>query len=122
FIGELTVSELTDAEIADKLREALASQIPVGRSLTVQVAEYAPVFVTGDDKTPGGYQFRPGKIVLELVALGGGMKESLARDLDSQVMQLLAAVQEVADLRLTRASQEVHRARLVAEIGSAEFK
>src|SRR5690606_35592964 len=84
------------------------------------VNQYAPVFVVGDVKMPGKYQFRPGMVVLELTALGGGAGKTETPALTAG-MQLITVQQEYADLQMQITAMTIRRARFEAELNGAEF-
>jgi polysaccharide export outer membrane protein len=119
LLGEIAVADLTPREIGQKLADALAERIPGGGAPSVEIAEFAPVFVLGNVDKPGPYQFRPGMIALELVALGGGERRPPSGQ--SGMLQLIAAEQELADLRIQRFSEEAKKARILAEIAGQGF-
>lgn len=74
FLGPIRSAGRTTAELATAigagLRQALA--LTNAPDVTVQVAQFGPVYVTGDVKTPGKYAFVPGLNVIEAVSLAGG--------------------------------------------------
>jgi polysaccharide export outer membrane protein len=49
--------------------------------ISLEVANYRPVFVTGDVARPGEVQFRPGITVRAALAVAGGVRSSLLSDL-----------------------------------------
>ncbi|WP_018181616.1 polysaccharide biosynthesis/export family protein [Kaistia granuli] len=119
-IGRVLLMDLSPEEAAQRLARGLAGRIPADHTVSVDVIGHAPVFVTGDVQTPGRHEFRPGMIVLELVALGGGLRRPLA-PVTGAALQLLALRQDFADQKLFRWSQRVERARLRAEISETDF-
>ncbi|WP_323690001.1 polysaccharide biosynthesis/export family protein [Rhizobium sp. AN95] len=74
LLGNVNVVDQTVNEIGSRISRDLASHV-ANRSVAVAVKEYAPIFVVGDVQKPGKYEYRPGMIVLELFALGGGLRE-----------------------------------------------
>ncbi|QAY78037.1 polysaccharide biosynthesis/export family protein [Sphingosinicella sp. BN140058] len=64
----LTVSEL-EKSIAAKL---VAGEYLVAPSVSIQPVKLRPVYVTGEVRNPGEYQFRPGMAVLAAVSAAGG--------------------------------------------------
>ncbi|WP_247643848.1 polysaccharide biosynthesis/export family protein, partial [Brucella abortus] len=70
-VGNISVQGLTTLQISEKIASSLSQHIP-GLTVTATINQYAPVFVMGDVKAPGKYEFRPGMVALELMALGGG--------------------------------------------------
>jgi len=120
LVGEFSVQNMTSAEVTRQLAERVSTFSPNGRNLTVEVAEYAPVFVTGDVEKPGSFQFRPRMIVLELMALAGGPRRA-APEAESNLVSVIGSESELSDLRLMRFSQVAQKSRLEAEIREEEF-
>ncbi len=118
-VGNISVRGLTTTEISARIAASLSQHIP-GLTVTATINQYAPVFVVGDVKTPGKYEYRPGMVALELMALGGGAGKGEAPAVTAG-MQLIAAQQEYADLQLQISAQTIRRARLAAELQGSEF-
>lgn len=119
-LGGVVMAELTQEEAAKRIADGLVGRIPADQTVTVDIVSHAPVFVTGDVQTPGRYEFRPGMIVLELVALGGGLRRPDS-PMTGAALQMLMLQRDYADERLVRWSQRVERARLESEIRALEF-
>lgn len=118
FVGDVAVAGMSPAEATRVIAGRLGEYLPAGRSLTVQVFEHAPVFVVGDVDRPGAQPFRPGMVVLELVALAGGeWRPPTARD----QMTVVQLEQEIADQRLRRFALRAQLARLDADTRGAPF-
>lgn len=120
LIGALAASGLSTAEIAKRIGAELVKRFPTGDAVTVSVAERAPVFIVGDVTKPGQYQYRPGMIALELVALGEGFRSPSALQ-DATQLQMLDIQQDYADTRIQRFAQNVRRSRIAAEIAGSDF-
>lgn len=73
LLGDIEASGSSLSElrkrVADLLREKNIVRNPV---LTIDVAEYRPIYVSGDVVKPGAYPFRPGMTVRDAVALAEG--------------------------------------------------
>lgn len=119
LLGNVPVIGQTPAETGQQLGGRIAELLPLPSEPTVEVVEYAPVFVVGDVVSPGPYEFRPGIIAMELVAIAGGMMRSAT--VESQVTQLIASEREVADLRIAQFSAQAQRQRLLAEIAGTSM-
>ncbi|WP_142593199.1 polysaccharide biosynthesis/export family protein [Pseudorhizobium endolithicum] len=119
ILGNVDVLGKSLEAVSDRIREDLSSHI-ANLAVAVAVKEYAPIFIVGDVQKPGRYEFRPGMIVLELFTLGGGLRETTALT-DVSGLQLIQAQQDYEDMSLQLLSQEVRRARLMAELGGTEF-
>lgn len=86
LLGEMKVVGSTLAEVRAKIQELLPTKVyrqrsPDGREnlilmrsdeVTVNVAEYRPVYLNGDVSKPGEQVYRPGMTVRQAVALAGG--------------------------------------------------
>ncbi|MCO7736160.1 polysaccharide biosynthesis/export family protein [Brucella intermedia] len=119
IVGNIPVSGLTINEIGEKIAGSLSQHIP-GLTVTATINQYAPVFVVGDVKAPGKYQFRPGMVALELMALGGGAGKAETPALTAG-MQLITVQQEYVDLQMQITAMTIRRARFEAELNGMEF-
>lgn len=119
ILGHVSVAGMTASQIGDSLTGALVQHV-AGLSATVSVNTYAPVFVLGDVSTPGSYQYRPGMIALELLALGGGMRK-LNDGTQNYGLQFISTRQQYQDLSLQLFSQQVKRKRVEAERDGVVF-
>lgn len=76
FIGAVDAQGKTTAELAQTIGDQLQQKLGlVDRpSASVEVAEFRPIFLTGDVETPGKYAFLPNLTVLKAVSLAGGLR------------------------------------------------
>ncbi|MFS2324127.1 polysaccharide biosynthesis/export family protein [Brucella sp. H1_1004] len=118
-VGNIAVAGLTMPQISEKIAAALSQHIP-GLTVTATINQYAPVFVVGDVKVPGKYEFRPGMVVLELMAIGGGAGKGEAPAVTAG-MQLITAQQDYADLQMQMTQASIRRVRLQAELNGIDF-
>ena len=118
-VGTIKVGGKSAAEISTIIAKELAEHIP-GLTVTATVAQYAPVYVVGDVRVPGKYEFQPGMTVMELLAIGGGTGRT-ENEAAAAGVQLLAVQQEYTDLQLQIAALGVKRARLTAELNGSDF-
>lgn len=119
LVGNVAVAGMTMQEIGKVLGKALAERIP-GASVTVAIGEYAPVFVVGEVRNPGRYQFRPGMITLELVAMAGGVSR-IESPIDTSGLQLITMRQDYLDLDLQIFAERARRQRLRAELDGTDL-
>ncbi|KQT04776.1 MULTISPECIES: polysaccharide biosynthesis/export family protein [unclassified Rhizobium] len=119
ILGNMDVSQRTVPDIASTLQSSL-SQYIANLSVAVSIKEYAPVYIIGDVRSAGKYEFRPGMIVLELFALSGGLREADEKA-DASGLELVTARQDYADLTLQMLALDVKRARLEAELKGTDF-
>jgi len=109
-----TTSELA-ATLSAGLRQALA--LTSAPDVTVQIAQFGPVYITGDVKTPGKYPFAPGLNVIEAVSLAGG--ETRTADYNTPTEHDLITAQgdyQVMQDQLLRL--QITRARVDAELAN----
>nr|WP_298103256.1 polysaccharide biosynthesis/export family protein [uncultured Shinella sp.] len=73
-IGRIPVGSLDEAALATRIAEELKDKIGLVRApeATVAVVKYPPIYVVGDVKLPGTYEFRPGLMALQALAVSGG--------------------------------------------------
>jgi polysaccharide export outer membrane protein len=119
IIGHIAVAGRTTPEIGADITKALAEHV-AGLTVTVSISAYAPVFVLGDVATPGSYQYRPGMIVMELVALSGGQRKP-NDPRDDIGLQFISARQQYADLSMQVFALEVRRKRIEAQRDGVPF-
>jgi exopolysaccharide production protein ExoF len=122
FIGSLDAAGKTPEEVANEIGKRLQQQFALRNlpSASVEVAQFRPVFLTGDVQTPGEYPFSPNLTVLKAVSLGGGLRRSesgqrFARD-------FINAQGDVSVYDTQRARLIARHARLSSEMtGSTEI-
>ena len=80
FIGELSVTGKTTAEVATAIGDGLQQKLglPDRPEASVELAEFRPIFVSGDVQTPGRYPYDPQLTVLKVVSLAGGLRRAEA--------------------------------------------
>jgi exopolysaccharide production protein ExoF len=119
FLGPMRSAGRTTADLAAAisagLRQALA--LTNAPDVTVEIAQFSPVYVTGDVKSAGKYPFVPGLNVIQAVSLAGG--EARAADYNTPTEHDLITAQgdyQVYADQLLRL--QITRARLDAELAS----
>lgn len=76
FVGEVPAAGKTTAELAKDLGAGLRSTLGLTDppDVTVEVATFGPIYVTGDVQSPGAYPFAPGLNVIKAVSIAGGSR------------------------------------------------
>ena len=96
---DLTVDELREqvyASLRDRTyRVSGAGGEDVWRRLQedelyLDIAEYRPVYVTGDVRNPGEVAYRPGMSVRQAVAIAGGVGQPLEEGSEAEILRLTA--------------------------------
>ena len=72
LINEVHVSGLTTKQLEETIKDALEPEYINNAKVTVQLKAYRPIYVLGEVRAPGDYQFAPDMTVLEAIALAGG--------------------------------------------------
>ncbi|UDF32474.1 UNVERIFIED_ORG: polysaccharide biosynthesis/export family protein (plasmid) [Roseateles sp. XES5] len=120
FIGQLPADGRTAGELSVEIGRKM--QVLFGLkdlpSASVEVAEYRPVYLSGEVQTPGAYPYAPGLTVLKAVSFGGGLRRAdpgqrFARD-------FLRSEGEAAVYVAERNRLLVRRARIAAEMSGAK--
>ncbi|MEI5681458.1 MULTISPECIES: polysaccharide biosynthesis/export family protein [unclassified Mesorhizobium] len=75
FIGEMPASGKTTTDISTAIGEELQQKFGLldKPDASVELAEFRPVFLSGDVETPGQYPFAPNLTVLKALSLAGGL-------------------------------------------------
>ena len=117
MVGATEGAGKTSAELAADLGTALQQTLGLttAPSVTVEVAQYGPIYVSGDVAAPGEYPFAPNLTVVKALALAGGERrsaEAVARP-EREMLSTSGALDVLQDEynRLL-----VRRARLDAEL------
>jgi exopolysaccharide production protein ExoF len=77
-IGRLKVSSMTPSSLEQALAAKMASVIGSEAYVTVEIAEYRPVFVTGYVAKSESSSWQPGMTVLQAIATSGGIYRAAA--------------------------------------------
>jgi exopolysaccharide production protein ExoF len=121
FVGEMPATGKTTSEIADAISEALQQKFGLldRPDASVELAEFRPVFISGDVQTPGKYPYAPDLTVLKAVSLAGGMRR--AADAGLRVERDFINARGNSDVLVSqRNSLLAKRARLIAEAAGQE--
>jgi exopolysaccharide production protein ExoF len=78
FVGELDARGKTTAEVSAAIAAGLQQKLglPDKPEASVEVAEFRPVFISGDVQTPGRYPYDPELTVLKALSLAGGLRRA----------------------------------------------
>lgn len=117
MVGATEGAGKTSAELAGALSESLKQALGLNTAptVTVEVAAYGPIYVSGDVGTPGEYPFAPNLTVVKALALAGGERrsaEAIARP--EREMLTISGALTVLEEEYRRLL--VRRARLDAEL------
>jgi exopolysaccharide production protein ExoF len=120
FIGDLQVAGQTNAQVAEEIGERLQSEFALRTkpSASVEIAEFRPIYLSGDVTTPGEYPFAPNITVLKAVSLAGGLRRSEAGQRFAR--DFINARGDSAVYDTERSRLIARKARLLAEVEGAD--
>jgi polysaccharide biosynthesis/export protein VpsN len=75
LLGRLQVTGMTDSELENLFRERLTGDYLVNPDVSVLITQYREVFLEGQVREPGPYQFSPGMTVRQAIAKAGGFTD-----------------------------------------------
>jgi polysaccharide biosynthesis/export protein len=128
LIGSVKAAGQTVTSLQQLIGQKLSQKIihiitPDGRDVqtavnpddvSVTVAEYTPVYVSGDVTTPGAQSFRPGLTVRQAVSIAGGY--GLVRGQADSILRGVDAMTDVQSLQAAAIREKVRLAGLKAEL------
>ena len=132
LVGLLQVAGLPLPEIRAKIAAAMTSKIfrqrtPDGREVivvidadgvTTNVAEYRPIYISGDVSKPGEYPYRPSITARQLVAVAGGYDVMRIR-MNNPYLESADLRSEYGSLWTEFAKEQAHMWRIKTELGEA---
>ncbi|RJG46401.1 sugar ABC transporter substrate-binding protein [Mesorhizobium sp. DCY119] len=120
FIGEMPASGKTTTDISTAIGEELQQKFGLldKPDASVELAEFRPVFLSGDVETPGQYPFAPNLTVLKALSLAGGLHRA---DAGQRIERDFINARGNFDVLVSqRNGLLARRARLVAEAEDQE--
>lgn len=120
FLGELPASGKTTEEVSVEIGEKMQQLFGLRDrpSASVEIAQYRPIYISGEIQSPGQYAYVPGMTVLKALSLGGGLRrpdpgQRVARD-------YIRSEGDASVLIAERNRLLARRARLQAEIAGKD--
>lgn len=113
-IGVLTAAGLDLRSFEAALLQSAAETI-VDPSVSVQIAQYRPIFVLGDVDKPGVYAYMPNLNAMQAVAVAGGFGRRIDTDALSRSVAINQARKSLSDAQADQADARINLARLRAE-------
>lgn len=80
YIGPIMAKGKTTSQLQMQITKSLRGDYLVDPKVMVNVVEYRKVYINGEVKQPGGYEFQPGLTVDKAIALAGGFTDRAAKD------------------------------------------
>jgi polysaccharide export outer membrane protein len=120
LLGEVQSAGLTLTELKQRLQDLLAAKNVIKHpDLIVTVAEYGPIYLSGDVAKPGEYRFRPEMTVRDAIALAGGF-DTLHNQARLSPAEISQARGEYGAASIEYARQRARTARVKAELADSE--
>jgi polysaccharide biosynthesis/export protein len=130
LVGSMQVAGLPLSQIEAKVRAALATKVfrqktPDGREtavviepdqVTVVVAEYRPIYVSGDVSKPGEYPYRPNLTARQVIAVAGGY-DIMHMRMNNPYLESADLRGEYASLWTEYAEEQARLWRIKSELG-----
>ncbi|NOU06748.1 MAG: hypothetical protein HOO99_11265 [Hyphomicrobiaceae bacterium] len=130
-VGRMSIARLDAAALELALADRVSRLTGREAYVTVEVAEYRPVFVSGYVSRPGTAPWKPGLTVLQAITIAGGDFRSSASGGDNFSLRVQRAVDDQKRIFAQVARLEAERAgatkiaipeRLVARVGTQQAK
>lgn len=119
YVGAVPVAGLTVAEAFEAVKQHYSErQIFRVPKLALSVAAYRPVYVTGDVRQPGAYDFKPALTVEKAMALAGG--QITAQAADDPVLARARMRGELESIETNIIAAALSFARLTAQLDGRE--
>jgi len=112
-LGRFVVAGKSLQDVQADLAGAFERVMGRGCDVNLTIIEQQPIYVVGPVKSPGAYKYVPGMIVLQAVALAGGLDRGLAQR--SQIIETMRESERMRQASVKMKRLLAQRARLDAE-------
>lgn len=79
YLGQIIAIGKTLEELKSEITSGLQGDYLISPKVRVSVIEFRSIYVNGEVKKPGGYQYQPGLTVDKAIALAGGFTDRASR-------------------------------------------
>ncbi|CAM4163119.1 polysaccharide biosynthesis/export family protein [Vibrio agarivorans] len=79
YIGRITAINKTTRELTEQITRELKGDYLVDPKVMVSILSFRKIYVNGEVKKPGGYEYQPGLTIDKAIALAGGFTDRAAR-------------------------------------------
>jgi len=113
LLGRIEVEGRSLDDVRADLAASFAAAIGRNANIDLKILDRAPIYVVGPVKNPGAYKYAPGMIVLQAIALAGGLDRG-----PENLPGMVEGAREMERLRIAALQVEqllAQRARLEAE-------
>ncbi|TCL66384.1 polysaccharide biosynthesis/export family protein [Rhizobium sp. BK251] len=122
LVGEVEAAGRTTQQVATRIADLLKERVGLTtpQSVSVEIAEYGPIYVVGAVEKPGEYPFSPGLTVMKAISLAGGFQRDRTGYNSRLDRDRIQAVGAFGTARLDRNALLLRKARLLAEKGGRD--
>ncbi|WP_194436040.1 polysaccharide biosynthesis/export family protein [Vibrio fluminensis] len=79
YLGEMVAVNKTPEQLKNEITQGLKGDYLISPKVRVSITEFRSIYVNGEVKKPGGYEYQPGLTVDKAIALAGGFTDRAAR-------------------------------------------
>lgn len=80
YLGRLSALNKTPEQLKNEISIGLKGDYLIAPKVRVSVTEFRSIYVNGEVKQPGAYEYQPGLTVDKAIALAGGFTDRAARN------------------------------------------
>lgn len=80
YLGQLTVINKTPEQLKSEITKGLKGDYLISPKVRVTIIGFRSIYVNGEVKKPGGYEYQPGLTVDKAIALAGGFTDRAAKN------------------------------------------
>ncbi|MGF1765736.1 polysaccharide biosynthesis/export family protein, partial [Aliivibrio kagoshimensis] len=79
YLGQLTAKRKTLQQLKTEIQTGLKGDYLINPKVMVNILSFRQIYVNGEVKKPGGYEYQPGLTVEKAIALAGGFTDRASR-------------------------------------------
>ena len=79
YLGQLTAKGKTLQQLKSEIQIGLQGDYLINPKVMVNILSFRQIYVNGEVKKPGGYEYQPGLTVEKAIALAGGFTDRASR-------------------------------------------
>lgn len=79
YLGQLSALNKTTEQLKDEIINGLKGDYLISPKVRVSIIGFRSIYVNGEVKKPGGYEYQPGLTVDKAIALAGGFTDRASR-------------------------------------------
>ncbi|UTV30455.1 polysaccharide biosynthesis/export family protein [Photobacterium atrarenae] len=80
YLGQISAKGKTPEQLKNEIYHGLKGDYLVSPKVRINIISYRQIYVNGEVKRPGGYEYKPGLTVDKAIALAGGFTDRASRN------------------------------------------